>query len=128
MFPIVMFSLALIPLLAVIQVDDAIFEQHLALFKEALRLSDITVEKACLFMGIDVNQFRRQTVDRDGHVSWTRMLLLPARFHQWYHLLASEAAGLPELVVKVEQRSDLLKSRRQLRMHAESISAESRIA
>lgn len=128
MIALLFLCLALVPLLIVVQVDDAVFQKHVAIFFEALRLSDISEAKACQWMTIDPAQFRRQTRDRIGQISLTRMMGLPLIFWQFYALLLAEYFGIPYLVVRAVRVLIVTKARRQLRMSAGPRSAERRLA
>ena len=121
-------GLMLAPYLIVAQVDEALYRRHTALLFEAMRLSDLTKEKACQWMAIDKNQFRRQSEEQDGHISLTRLMLLPPLFWQFYALLLAEEFGLPKVVTRGVRVMLAMKSRRQLRMVAEPVSAERRMA
>jgi hypothetical protein len=62
--------------------------------RQALRCADISLEKAASYMELDKSLLRRQ-LDGEGHLSHTRLLLLPETFWQWYHLLGSAERGMP---------------------------------
>ena len=119
--------LMLLPLLIVIRVDDAVLQSHVARFKEALRLADISMEKSCEWRGINYSQSMRQ-LDGDGHISFTRMMLLPPIFWQWFALLLAEDYGVPKCVTRGMRILMVVRNRRQLRMSAGSASAERRMA
>ncbi len=121
-------GLAFVPLLAVVQIDAAMFKRHTDLIFEALRLADLTKEKACLFMAIDKNQFRRQSEEQEGHISLTRMMALPSLFWQWYALLLAEEFGVPKCVTRGMRLLMAMRNRRQLRMGVQPISSERRMA
>lgn len=110
----------ILALSAGVQVDDDTFRGHVRRMKEALRLSDISMEKACLqYMSIDKNQFRRQSEEMEGHISFTRMMALPDVFWQYYALLLAEDYGLPPIVSRAARVWIALKTRKQLRMCGE---------
>lgn len=67
--------------------------------REALRLSDHSIEKAALYMEIDKSQLVRQ-LKGDGHLSFTRMMALPRSFWAWLGLLIVEDYGLPKVVAR----------------------------
>ena len=113
-------GLMVVPLLVVVHVDEALYRRHVAIFFEALRLSDLTKEKACQWMGIDKNQLRRQTEEREGHISFTRMMALPPVFFQWWALLLAEEFGVPKLMTRGVRVYLAVRTRRQVRMTANS--------
>ena len=121
-------GLMFLPLLIVVQVDEAMYRRHVAMIFEALRLSDISKEKACEWQGIDKNQWRRQTDEREGHISHTRLLALPLIFWQWFALLLAEEYGIPKCVTRGMRILMVVRNRRQLRMRAEPVSVEQRTA
>lgn len=106
-----------------LQVDPDVVCAHAKRVREALRMADLSLEKACLHMDIDKGQFSRQ-LGGEGHLSFLRLMLLPQSFWQWYYLLGAEAVGLPEVVTRAARVKLAMKSRRQLRMSAEPDSAE----
>ena len=120
-------ALMLVPLLIVVHVDAAVFESHKARFREALRLADISIEKSCEWRAIDKNQDRRQW-EGEGHISFTRMMLLPPIFWQWWALLLAEDYGVPRCVTRGMRILLVIRNRRQLRMRAEPVSADRRMA
>ena len=69
--------------------------------REALRLSDLSLEKACLYMGLSKAHFSAQ-LSGVGHISATRMAKLPVEFHRWYHSLGVMDYGLPDRVAKAQ--------------------------
>lgn len=129
MIAMVLLSVVLVPMLVMAQVDEALFQKHVAIFFEALRLADISKDKACQWMAIDQAQFYRQTEAefRIGQISLTRMMALPLIFWQFYALGLAEAFGYPPLVVRSLRGMLTLRFRRQLRM-AGPVSAERRLA
>jgi len=112
---------------AAVNVDPDSLRPHARLVREALRMADISIEKASLFMGISKSQLCNQ-LSGEGHLSWKRLTLLPVGFRQWYHLLGSEEVGLPEVVTRATRIRMAVKARKQLRMTAEPVSAERRTA
>lgn len=81
-------------LVVLIQMDPDLLRREVRLVLDALRWADLSVEKAALYMGISASLLRRQ-LDGDGHVSWTRLLLLPAAFWQAYAIALATQHGLP---------------------------------
>ncbi len=116
----------LLIILAAVQIDAHARELHARLVREALRLADISIEKAALYMAIDRAQFDRQ-LQGDGHVSFTRLMALPEEFWRWFYLLGAELAGIPEVVTRSARLRLALKARRQLKAHSVS-AAERKLA
>lgn len=67
----------------------------LTVVKRALSMSDLTLEKAALWMGQDRAHLHRQ-LSGDGHLSLARMAQLPVTFWMWFGLLLVEEYGLPK--------------------------------
>lgn len=76
------------------KVDPTVFVKHVGLVKRALELSGLSLEKAAIWMEMDRSQLHRQ-LEGDGHLSLTRLMLLPVTFWRWYGLLIAEQLGLP---------------------------------
>jgi len=80
----------------VIQVDPELFRAHVARLLEAWRLANISVEKASYRMAIDRRQLQRQLDAPDGgHLSLTRMFVLPAEVFRWWAVLLIRDLGWP---------------------------------
>jgi hypothetical protein len=65
------------------------------LIREALRLSDLSVTKAAIWMQMDASQLERE-LNGHGHLSTARLSLLPVSFWQEYALVIAHRYGLPE--------------------------------
>jgi hypothetical protein len=73
--------------------------------REALRLSDLSLEKACLYMDLSKSHFSAQ-LSGVGHISASRLAKLPEEFQRWYHALGVMDYGLP---ARLEQASPVVK-------------------
>lgn len=80
-----------------VQIDPASRLAHAKLVREALRLSDVSIEKAALYMAMDRAQFDRQ-LNGEGHISYTRLMALPQEFWRWFYFLGAGELGLPTCV------------------------------
>jgi hypothetical protein len=80
-------------------VDPHILKLHADRIKTALRYADISPTKAALWMSIDPRQFDRQ-LNGEGHISYTRLVMLPVLFWQWFGLLIVVQVGLPLVIRK----------------------------
>ena len=96
--------LAVILLAAVLcaVIDDAVWARQAARIRTALRLSDLSIEKAAIWMGepgkpMDTSLLQRQ-LDGEGHLSCRRLARLPQIFQQWLALLTAQEEGLPPVV------------------------------
>jgi hypothetical protein len=69
------------------------------LIRAALRMADISITKAALWMEVDKGLLERQ-LNGEGHLSHRRLLMLPLGFHRWFNLLAVEKYGLPREVTR----------------------------
>ena len=63
--------------------------------REALRLADIGITKAALYMNMDAAQFERGLSGEQTLNLW-RLEMLPDPFHQHFHLLSLRDRGLPD--------------------------------
>ena len=76
-------------------VDHDAAKRKGVLVREALRLSDLSITKAAIWMGIDRAQLERQ-LNGDGHLSHARLAMLPMAFWREYGLAICHHCGLPE--------------------------------
>jgi len=90
----------LIALLAFLATDPAV-EATARRIREAMRLSDLTLEKACLYMGLSKAHFSNQLAGV-GHISASRLAKLPEEFQRWYHALGVQDYGLPARLANAE--------------------------
>lgn len=103
---------------------DAIIA-HAQIIRRALRMADLSLEKASITQAIDKSHkshFNRQLAG-EGHISLSRLLLLPQAFLRWYFFLGAMEYGLPEDIERglaLDASLDrALNARQQLRMTAE---------
>ncbi len=113
---------------AAVNVDPDVLRRHASLVREALRMADLSIEKASLYMGISKSQLCNQ-LSGEGHLSHTRLMLLPVDFWKWYAVLSAESFGLPTHILHARSLELAMRSRRkQLRMTVEPDSAKRRLA
>lgn len=80
-----------------VMVADHVKAAEATRIKQALRFADISPDKAAVYMEMDRSQLHRQ-LNGEGHLSHTRLLLLPAEFWRWYHFLGLQDCGLPRVL------------------------------
>jgi len=67
------------------------------LIRDALRMSNIGVVKAALWMDINPGQLERQLQGKE-HLHFDRYMKLPLLFFQWFALLLLVKVGLPRVI------------------------------
>lgn len=113
---------------AVPHVDPDRLRRHARILREALRLADLSLEKASLEMGIAKQQLHNQLAG-EGHVSHTRLMLLPDEVWQWLGVVIAESFGLPERIYKagslekavLARRKQLVMSIQETRQNREAV-------
>lgn len=82
-----------------------------ARIREALRLADIAITKAALWMALDRSDLERGLSGQQKLDYW-RLEMLPEEFHRHFYLLGLRDRGLPEYAktaVKISPALDLKK-------------------
>jgi hypothetical protein len=107
-----------------VTVEPEILRRHALRIKTALRYADISPSKAAVWMNLDPSQFARQ-LEGEGHLSYTRLVKLPASFWSWLAVLIAEDVGLP-LVIRRAARLQiaLLRTRKKMARISEPVSDE----
>jgi hypothetical protein len=77
--------------------DDEQRRAVAARVREALRLADVGIGKAALYMGMGPQDFEK-CLNAERPLNVWRLELLPREFHRNYHMLALLADGLPERI------------------------------
>lgn len=76
------------------KIDPTLFVKHVGVVTRALELAGLSLEKAAVWMDMDRAQLHRQ-LHGEGHVSLTRLTMLPVSFWRWYAVLLAAEFGLP---------------------------------
>lgn len=111
MFLACVFGLSFAFVGAVPHMDEELLRKHARLIREALRLADLSIEKACLYMHISKSQFVNQ-LNGIGHLSYTRLCLLPLEFWRWMGVLIAEDDGLPHRIFRAGSLQKAILGRR----------------
>ena len=88
-------------LLVALLAGDPLVHATARRIREAMRLADLSLEKACLYMGLSKAHFSAQLAGV-GHISASRLAQLPREFQQWYHALGVQDLGLPPRLAQAE--------------------------
>ena len=96
-------TLALIALVIAVVVDDMVRRQFVAAIEAALEHAHVSEGDACALMDIRQNQWSEQKAGI-GHLSLTRMMLLPDDF--WW-FFAAEIAEMKEIPAVVQAAARL---------------------
>ena len=86
---------AFLILIGLVALSDEQREAAQRRIREALRLADIAITKAALWMQLDRSDLERGLNGTMKLDLW-RLEMLPDAFHQHYHLLGLRDRGLPE--------------------------------
>jgi hypothetical protein len=92
-----------------------------SLVLEALRLADISQEKAAEWMEINKAQLHRQ-LHGEGHLSLRRLAMLPGSFWSWYGVLILDKYPLPREVQRAARLVfGLIGKKRMARLEAQKV-------
>lgn len=115
MFTALLIGLSLAVLGVVPQVDPERLRRFARIVREMLQKSDLSLEKASLHMGMSKQQLSSQ-LSGEGHLSFTRFLLLPDESLQWLGVLLVTHLGAPDVVLKMMALEHATHGRQQLSM------------
>lgn len=82
--------------------------------REALRLADISLTKAAVWMGMGAQDLEK-ALNGERALSVWRLLALPDEYHQHYHLIELRDRGLPDYAKTAIKMLPALESERRKR-------------